>query len=421
MVLETCMRAASWVGWVAFAAAVGVGCGTRANESPLPATADAAELADAGGGAEPDAGLGADAGGEAEGDAANAPDAGGGEESDAASAPDAGGEGGDAAIASDATPAAYYYPPSSGDTWETADPAALGWDLALLEDALTYAASVDSTAVIILYRGKILLERYWQNWDAHSSQLIASASKSFTSFLIGMLKKDGLVDLDAPVSNYLGLGWSSAPADKEAMITVRHLLSMSSGLDDDLAYAADAGTVWLYNTPAYYKLGDVIASASGMSRDDFADARLHAAIGLQDTRWRPNSLVSSARDMSRFGLLILSGGTWETTSLLDGATYLDEALNSSQTLNPSYGFLFWLNGKNSYLLPGNPARGGSGPMMPDAPADLVAALGAGDKKIYVVKSMDLVVVRHGGSTGEPALAASGFDNVFWQKLMLAAP
>lgn len=407
------MRAVVWIALSAMA--MGFGCGTRGEEpETLPDAAglpDAAAIADA---ALADAGMNVDPA-----DAAPAPDS-MSAQTDAAEEADAG-MNVDPPDTGVVEPTAYYYPPSSGDTWETADPAALGWDLALLEDAMTYAASVDTTAVIILYRGKILLERYWQNWDAHSTQLIASASKSFTSFMIGQLKKDGSIELDAPVSNYLGTGWTTAPADKEALITVRHLLSMNSGLDEDLAYAADAGTVWFYNTPAYYQLGAVIAAVSGMSRDDFADARLHGPIGLQDTRWRPNSLISSARDMSRFGLLILSGGTWESTSLLDGPTYLDEALNSSQSLNPSYGFLFWLNGKSSYLLPGNPARGGSGPMMPDAPADLVAALGAADKKIYVVKSMDLVVVRQGGSTGEPALAASGFDNVFWQKLMLAAP
>ena len=64
---------------------------------------------------------------------------------------------------------------------------------------------------------------------------------------------------------------------------------------------------------------------------------------------------------------------------------------------------------------------GEGPIMPAGPRDLVAALGAGDKKIYVAPAMDLVVVRHGGDTGTPQLALSSFDNELWRLLLLAIP
>jgi hypothetical protein len=93
-------------------------------------------------------------------------------------------------------------------------------------------------------------------------------------------------------------------------------------------------------------------------------------------------------------------------------------LNSAQNLNPAYGYLWWLNGKSSYILPTSEPF--TGALMPNAPADLVAALGYGDKKIYVVKSKDLVVIRHGSPSNAPiTYALSSFDNVIWKRLMLA--
>lgn len=330
---------------------------------------------------------------------------------------DGGGSGGDVGV----TPAPLYFPPTTGDTWETIDPATAGWDVTKLEEALAYAESKDSTGVLVLQSGRIVVERYWQGWDLHTSEGIFSASKSVTSILVGMLLEDGALTLDDPVALHLGPGWTTAPADKEALITVRHLLTMTSGLNDNLGYVADAGTRWSYNTNAYHQLFGVIAAAAGMSRDDFAQARLHDPIGMQDAAWRPQRLNASTRDMARFGLLVLANGIWDGTPILTHPTYLSEALASSQTLNPSYGYLWWLNGKSDFLLPGPNPMLQAGPLMPDAPADLVAALGAGDKKIYVVPSRGLVVARHGGPTGDPALAASSFDNLFWQKLIAAAP
>ena len=98
-------------------------------------------------------------------------------------------------------------------------------------------------------------------------------------------------------------------------------------------------------------------------------------------------------------------------------------LSTSQNLNPSYGYLWWLNGKSNYVLPSpNPstATPAAGFLVPNAPADLVAALGANDKKIYVSKSKEVVVIRHGGqSNASSTQAVSSFDNEIWTRLVLA--
>jgi hypothetical protein len=97
--------------------------------------------------------------------------------------------------------------------------------------------------------------------------------------------------------------------------------------------------------------------------------------------------------------------------VLGDSRYLTEAFASSQQHNPSYGLLWWLNGKAKH------PQGGKivdGPLIPTAPPDLVAALGALGRKVYVVPSLDLVVTRLGD---EPA---KDFNDELWRRLSLAA-
>ena len=88
---------------------------------------------------------------------------------------------------------------------------------------------------------------------------------------------------------------------------------------------------------------------------------------------------------------------------------------TSQNLNLNYGFLTWLNGKSSHMLP-TVQNVFSGPLIPNAPADLFAALGKIDQKVYVVPSLNLVVLRMGNSAGGVTESLSDFDNELWGKL-----
>jgi CubicO group peptidase (beta-lactamase class C family) len=126
--------------------------------------------------------------------------------------------------------------------------------------------------------------------------------------------------------------------------------------------------------------------------------------------------TTTARDLARFGLLILAKGKWNDETLLADQEYLQASLSPSQTLNPSHGFLWWLNGQESAARVGRRAQG---PLIPAAPRDLVAALGALGRKCYVVPSLELVVTRLGDSP--EAAGGPRFDNEFWRLLMEAAP
>ena len=93
-------------------------------------------------------------------------------------------------------------------------------------------------------------------------------------------------------------------------------------------------------------------------------------------------------------------------------------LRPSQSLNPSYALLWWVNGQASSMSWAIPPATTAGTLIPAAPADLVAAQGARDRKLYVVPSLDLVVSRLGDNG---SLDGSSFNDAFWERLMEAAP
>jgi CubicO group peptidase (beta-lactamase class C family) len=338
-----------------------------------------------------------------------------------------------------ATRADLYFPPAQGE-WKRVAPAQAGWDADRLNAALELAGNKKSAGVVILLRGRLLAERHWdvakpspnyarvvQGKDpaGHVIEDVASVQKSVAAMLVGIAQHRGLVQLADPVHKHLGPGWSKASPEQEQAITIRHLVTMTCGLLDDLTFEAPAGTRWRYNSAAYSRTVDLVAAAAKESPDALTRKWLTGRIGMNDSKWvgrpgagdrnpvNPRGFATTARDLARFGLLILAEGRWGGETVIADREYLRAALRPSQELNPSYGYLWWLNGQKEV------ARGAGkrtpGPLIPGAPADLVAALGAGDRKLYVVPSLGLVVTRLGDATGP------GFDKEFWQALQGAAP
>ena len=351
-----------------------------------------------------------------------------------------GAEGAGRGSATAAGDGALYFPPAGG-TWETVPPAAAGWDPARLEAALALAADRASTGVVILHRGRILAERHWTLDDpspahangsfprtaaGHAVEDVASVQKSVVAVLLGMARARGLLDLEDPVAAHEP-GWTAASAEQESAVTIRHLLAMTTGLTPELAFEAEPGTTWRYNTPAYHHLLRIVAGAAGDDANAVTRNWLTGPLGMADSRWEPRpwaqaaigtGFVTTARDLARFGLLILAGGVWRGEAIVEDTAYLAEMLRPSQALNPAYGLLWWVNGQASSLSWALPPEETAGPLIPSAPPDLVAAQGARDRKLYVVPSLDLVVARLGdnGSTD-----ASSFNDAFWWLLAQAAP
>jgi CubicO group peptidase (beta-lactamase class C family) len=330
-----------------------------------------------------------------------------------------------------------YFPPAGEAEWLTVDPAEAGFDRALLQAALDFAGDNRSSGVVVLYDGKILAESYWpvparegsgypnmvaaKTDDGRAIEDVASAQKNIVSFLVGVAEGRGLLDLSAPVSAYLGEGWSKATAEQESAIQVEHLLTMTSGLLPDLTFEAAAGDKWRYNTNAYSRLLPVLEAATGLEIGAMTASWLTDPTGMTESSWEPRPWVTggqdansvgfgtTARDLARFGLLMSRGGVWNGVDLLGNPDYTAAAIRPSQSLNPSYGYLWWLNGQSRSVRPDGTDAPGS--LIPSAPDDLYAAQGALGRKCYVVPGLKLVVTRLGDAPGPD------FNDEFWRLLM----
>jgi CubicO group peptidase (beta-lactamase class C family) len=127
-----------------------------------------------------------------------------------------------------------------------------------------------------------------------------------------------------------------------------------------------------------------------------------------------NVFFSTARSMARFGLMILNKGVWDEDVIIN-ENYVNNMTNASQNINKSYGYLWWLNGKSSYMIP-QKQKVFEGFLIPNAPADMFSGLGKNDQKIYVVPSQNLVIVRMGEIADEDSLVPISFDNELWEKI-----
>jgi CubicO group peptidase (beta-lactamase class C family) len=298
---------------------------------------------------------------------------------------------------------------------------------------LDYARGQRTTGFLVVQNRKLLAQANWPappdlpfrdftyGTTPEGSLLedVASQQKSFVAVLAAIAVDKGLLDVERPVSAYVGTGWSRAAPDREAQIRVIHVLTMSSGLTTDFAYAAAPGAVFLYNTPVYAITKRVLAAAAKHPLETITRDWLTAPADMGETAWRqrpaafadvgnPTGLVTSPRDTAKFGQLVLDGG-----KSADGARVVSEAglkaMFVRSDANPAYGRLWWLNGGAFAIRPLDRRVGG--PLIPAAPPDLVAALGALDRKLYIVPSLDLVVVRMGDATPD-----KDFDQQLWLRL-----
>ena len=145
-----------------------------------------------------------------------------------------------------------YFPPLTGNVWESTSPQTLGWNEAKIPAFYDYLEQTNSKAFIVLKDGKIVMEKYFGTFKQDSLWYWASAGKTVTSTLIGIAQAEGKLSIQDKSSKYLGNGWTSLSTAQEDKITIRHQLTMTSGLDDSddkdctlpscLKYKADAGT-----------------------------------------------------------------------------------------------------------------------------------------------------------------------------------
>lgn len=308
-----------------------------------------------------------------------------------------------------------------GEDWVIEEPADEGMDAATLEGARDYAFvdGRNTQGVVVVRNGAIVSEWYADGADADSWTASWSVAKSFSSAVTGIAVEEGAIGgIDDPASAYL-TEWKGT--DKAA-ITVEDILHMQSGLqwDEDyrpssletsdvvqmglraneLQYAADRpvavppGTVFNYSSGDAMILAGVVEGAVGEPMRDYAAEHLFEPIGMEQADWWEDAegntlgyccLDSTARGFARFGLLYLREGRWGDEQVIPEAWVRTSVENASpQPDDPGYGYMWWLLDD-----------------VDGVPDDAYAAQGHDGQFIYVIPSLDLVVVRTGTYVKDP--------------------
>ena len=196
---------------------------------------------------------------------------------------------------------------------------------------------------------------------------------------------------------------------------------MSSGLNDAFEFQAPAGAVFYYNTPVYAVTKRILEAAAKQPLEVITKDWLTAPAGMTETGWRKRpaalasvgndtGLVTTPRDTASFGAIILNNGLAGNGKRIVSEERIKSMLTPS-TSNPAYGQLWWLNG-SGYTVRALAGRV-DGPLIPAAPSDLVGAFGFFERRLYVVPSRKLIVVRSGAA----AANAKDFDQQLWLHLM----
>jgi len=323
-----------------------------------------------------------------------------------------------------------YFPSLNSDIWETTGVTDLNWDIGSEQPLYDFLEEKGTKAFIILKDGKIVIERYFKDFSQDDPWYWASAGKTLSAFMVGIAQEEGFLTINDTSSDYLGSGWSSLTPEQEEQITVRNHITMTTGLDytnpllgncttsSCLTFLNSPDSFWYYHNAAYTLTQQIVEGAITTDFTTYFNSKLRDKIGM-DGSWIKsgfnNIYWSSARSMARFGLLNLNKGTWDSTPILNDSNYFTEMTTTSQDMNKSYGYLWWLNGKSNYRSPGLTLEF-QGELIPNAPDDLIAGLGKNDQKLYVVPSKNLVIVRMGDDAGESLLGPSSFDNDLWDRL-----
>ncbi|WP_165795286.1 serine hydrolase domain-containing protein [Deinococcus koreensis] len=292
-----------------------------------------------------------------------------------------------------------------------------------MQSAAAYSRAHRGSAVMIWRDGQLLFTQAQNGFDLQTPHLLASGSKSFSCALAVTLMDQGRLDLDEPVSQTL-TEWRSDPA--KAAVTVRQLLSFTSGLPGDVGskrtgtnvnlyvqalatgLVATPGERFSYGNAHLAAFGALVQRKTGQDPAALLQRQVLDRIGARvwwgrDQAGQPDLAASArmtAQDWGSYGQLILQDGRWKGQTVLSAAG-LRECLRGSATLN-IYGLTFWLNRPLAGPLPATDdlplqALGGltANQIAPSAPGDLVMAAGALNQRLYLLPSERIVVVRFG--------------------------
>ncbi|MCU0724089.1 MAG: serine hydrolase [Planctomycetes bacterium] len=281
--------------------------------------------------------------------------------------------------------------------------------------AAEYSAAHRGVSVLVMLDGKVFFEDYANGGAPDRAWELASGTKSFNGVLAAAAIQDGWLSLDEKVCDTIA-EWKDDP--RKSRITLRHLLSLTAGLEtgkeggDVPTYAeavakpavTEPGEAFKYGAVPFQVFGELVRrklADKGESPVDYLKRRVFAPIGLEFASWRkgsdgnphmPSGAQLTARDWAKFGEFVRLGGTWEGKEVVR-KELLDPCFVGSK-VNPVYGLTWWLNQPPpGRLLPEGLTAAAGFQRRPGIPRDLAWAGGAGNQRCYVSPSLKLVVVR----------------------------
>lgn len=293
-------------------------------------------------------------------------------------------------------------------------------DARTMQAAADYSRSKNGLSVLVMQNGRIVFEQYHNGARPGQAHALASGTKSFSGALAVAAVEDGLLDLDEAVSATLP-EWSDP---QKAAITVRDLLTLSSGVDggpiarvptyqaavDTASPRYGIGEEFQYGPVPFQVFGELLRrKLAGEDVLDYLKRRILTPIGLAVGAWRrgvdgnpnlPSGAALTAREWVKLGELVRNRGRAGNRQILR-ADLLAQCFTGTE-VNPAYGLTFWLNAPGGQIGGGlleRAATGTGGSIYGGAPRDLVMAAGAGQQRLYIIPSLKLVVVRQGRMSG----------------------
>ena len=320
-----------------------------------------------------------------------------------------------------ASSAQQRYP---GKTWDKAGkPEDLGYSSQKLADAKTFTEGKKTAAVVIVVDGMILAE--WGEVDRHF--MTHSTRKSFLSALYGNYVKKGIIDLDRSMQD-LGIDDEPPLTGVEKRATIHDCLKARSGVYHTALYESagmkalkpprhshEPGTFWYYNNWDFNVLCTIFEKLTGKKFFEALEAEIAKPIQMEDFTAKNGWYVTgkesihaaypfriTARDMARFGLLMLRKGSWEGKQIIP-REWVEESTqyySDAKLYNcDGYGYMWWVV-----------KHGNRYPHLPNVklPKGAYSARGAGGHYIVVIPDHDMVVV-HRVNTYVRGNSVSGAD------------
>ena len=291
-----------------------------------------------------------------------------------------------------------------------------------LVDGVIDGTYPDVRSILVYHKGALRLEEYFYGYDRDRPHQMRSLTKSVISLLAGAAVDRKLLRADEPVLARLGYAAFANPDPRKSRVTLTDLLSNQSGFacNDhdgaspgnevklyetpdwvkafvDLPMVADPGTVGLYCSGGMITTGRIIERSAGRPLPDFAQATLFGPLGIERSNWRWNFTLDRSqrsefsqiylrpRDMLKLGILIQQRGVWDGRRVLSAA-WIDAAVARQSRVDDSdYGLGIW---HRWYRVPTAAS---------DGRIDTIMLSGNGGQKVYLVPSLDLIVVFTGAS------------------------